>query len=243
MPTNLFLVVVTPRLNIRSAPLTGHDDPDQVESLRPKSPPSLLRKLKSRALNLTRHALTISTRVIPMFFQEDPKPLILTLQIAILIRDHEPRDQSTDGRKPSTNQEHSLLALESIVERVLDRSEDLCSNGSTSLSYSRGKPKIVAPQWRGKAFARDEEGAYPGTHFAEAVEDAVEDDEEREYGLDGLEGPADDEAHDGPAGETEGPMGTGVSKHLIRENSGWTYMVCLRPILSMRKPPTMQPGR
>ena len=61
----------------------------------------------------------------------------------------------------------------------------------------------MAPKGRGEGFCRAEEGGDAGAHFAEGVEDAVEDDEEGEDALDGGEGAAEDEADKRPEGEAE----------------------------------------
>ena len=78
------------------------------------------------------------------------------------------------------------------------------SDGGASLAHSSCEAEVVASEWGGERLGRAEESRDAGAHLAEGVEDAVQDDEEREDGLDGVQGAADDEAHDGPAEEAEG---------------------------------------
>ncbi len=61
----------------------------------------------------------------------------------------------------------------------------------------------MTSEGRGKGLSRAEECSYAGTHLAEGVEDAVQDDEEWEDGLDWVQRTAEDEAKDRPACEAE----------------------------------------
>jgi hypothetical protein len=62
----------------------------------------------------------------------------------------------------------------------------------------------VATERRWEGLGRAQKGRHARPHLAEGVEDAVENDEEGEDGLNGPEGAANDESHDGPAEEAKG---------------------------------------
>lgn len=62
----------------------------------------------------------------------------------------------------------------------------------------------MAAQRCWERFRGGKESGDAGTHFSEGVEDAVEDDEEREDFLNGSERAAEDKAEDAPAEEAEG---------------------------------------
>ena len=98
----------------------------------------------------------------------------------------------------------ALLPLERIAEAILDRRKDLRPDRRAGFPDGGCKPDIMAAERRREALGGAEEGRDAGAHFAEGVEDAVEDDEEREDGLDGVQGAANDEAHYRPAEEAEG---------------------------------------
>lgn len=57
---------------------------------------------------------------------------------------------------------------------------------------------------RGEGFRYAQERHDPGPHFAQGVEDAVEDDEKWEHGLDGPECSAENKAENAPKGRIRG---------------------------------------
>ena len=65
----------------------------------------------------------------------------------------------------------------------MDRGEDLRADSGAGFADCGGETHVVAAKGRGEGFGGCEEGGDAGTHFAEGVEDAVEDDEEGEYAL------------------------------------------------------------
>lgn len=96
-----------------------------------------------------------------------------------------------------------MLALLGARERILDGSEYLRADRSTGLAHSRCKAKVVAAKWSGEGFRSAKEGRDTRAHLAESVENAVEDDKEREDGLDRSNRAAQDEAKESPEEEAE----------------------------------------
>ena len=138
-----------------------------------------------------------------------PELGILALQSKVVIRNKHPCDDTTNESKRSTNQENSLSTLELVRERILDRREDLSANSRSSLTDSCREAKEVATQWSWEGFGTTEERCdlfveisllwfyrilfvrvlrreftYTRTHFTEGVEDAIQDNEERQDKLD-----------------------------------------------------------
>ena len=62
----------------------------------------------------------------------------------------------------------------------------------------------MASERRGEGLGSAQESGDTGAHLAKGVEDAVQDDEEREDGLDGPDSAAQDEAQETPEEEAEG---------------------------------------
>jgi hypothetical protein len=82
----------------------------------------------------------------------------------------------------------------------------------------------VATQGGWEGLCGAEESCHAGAHLAQSVEDAIQDNEERKNCLDR-------------------PMAPPRMNPRMAQRKKPRAMVCLRPILSMRNPPTMQPGR
>jgi hypothetical protein len=146
----------------------------------------------------------ITACIKPVLLQIRLKPRILGLQIPLLIRDKKPRNEAPHHRKSSPNQEHPLLPLLRIRKRVLDRREDFRPNRCARLTNCGCETEIVPAKGSGEGFRCAKERRDSRTHFAQGVEDSVEDNEKGEHGLDGPECAAENKAENAPKEESEG---------------------------------------
>src|SRR5271168_686028 len=115
-------------------------------------------KLESGRLDLLRQALSVVARVTAIRLEEFSETQVLGLQIPLLVRNQEPRDQPSHRSKPSSNQEHRLLALERVRERVLDRRKDLRPDRCAGFSNGGGEAEIMASKRGREGFRSTEEG-------------------------------------------------------------------------------------
>jgi hypothetical protein len=163
----------------------------------------LVINLESGRLDLFRQRLSIEARVTAIRLEECSEAQVFGLQIPLLVRDQEPRDQPSHHGEPGSNQEHRLLALECVGERVLDRRKDLRSDRGAGFPNGSGEAEIMASKRSREGLRSTEKGRDAGAHLTEGVEDAVEDNEEGKDALDGSQSAPDDKSHNGPAEETE----------------------------------------
>ena len=113
-------------------------------------------RLESSRLDLLLPRLAKEARI-AVLFQIGSEASVLALQLTLLVGNKEPGDQTADDGKGSSDEEDTLNTLLRIVERVLDRREDLGTNSSTSLAYSGGKAEEVATHRGGEGFGTAEE--------------------------------------------------------------------------------------
>jgi hypothetical protein len=129
---------------------------------------------------------------------------ILAFHLTLFIRDKEPGDQPTDQCKSRADQEHALLTLLGTGERVLDWSEHFSSNRCSSFSHCGCEAHVMATQWSREGLCGAEEGSHTRPHLTQGIEDAVEDNEEREDGLNRSECSTEDKSEDAPEKEAQG---------------------------------------
>src|SRR5271155_3124075 len=134
---------------------------------------SLVIKLESGRLDLLHQALSVEARVIAIRLEEFSETQVLGLQIPLLVRNQEPRDQPSRHSKPSSNQEYRLLALECVRERVLDRHKDLRPDRCAGFSNGGGEADVMASKRGREGFSSTEEGCDTRAHLTEGVEDPV----------------------------------------------------------------------
>src|ERR1700733_7299753 len=134
---------------------------------------SLVTNLESGRLDLLRQALSIDACVKAIRLEELFEPQVLGLQILLLVRNQEPRDQASHHGEPSSNQEHRLLAFERVRERVLDGRKDLRSNRCAGLPNGGGKAEVMASKWGWEGLGSTEKGCDARAHLTKGVEDAV----------------------------------------------------------------------
>jgi hypothetical protein len=178
----------------------------------------------SSGLDLLLQRFTIHARV-PVLLEVGPEARILTLELALPVRNHKVRNGAPDHGKGRADEEYTLNALLGVAKGVLDRREDLRTDGGTGLADGGGESEEVAAERRreglgsaqeggnlfhvGSAtvlktlFERERQRTYTGTHLAKALEDAVENNKEGENTLDRLKSATDNEAQDTPEQETK----------------------------------------
>ncbi len=84
---------------------------------------------------------------------------VLALELLVLVRDQEPRDNTANSSECSSNEEYALDTLLGIRERVLDRGEDLRADGGSGLAESGGKTKEVATNRCGEGLGAADESS------------------------------------------------------------------------------------
>src|ERR1700722_18458550 len=134
---------------------------------------SLVINLESGRLDLLRQTLSVEARVMAIRLEEFSETQVLGLQIPLLVWNQEPRDQPSRHSKPSSNQEHRLLALERVRERVLDRRKDLRPDRCAGFSNGCGEAEVMASKWGREGLRSTEEGCDARAHLTEGVEDSV----------------------------------------------------------------------
>ena len=114
-----------------------------------------------------------------MSLQVLPEFDVLAFQLSISVGNENPGDHPSAQCKRGADKKHSLGTFLNIGERILNRREDLCPNRRTCLSHRRRKAQEVSSDRRWETLRAAEKGRNARSHLSEAVEDAVEDDEER----------------------------------------------------------------
>src|SRR3569833_2239022 len=66
---------------------------------------------------------------------------VLPLEVLLLVRNQEPGDDAAESSIRRTDKKNALDTLVGIVERVLDRREDLRSDGCSGLADCRREPE------------------------------------------------------------------------------------------------------
>ena len=85
---------------------------------------------------------------------------IFALEVAVSIWNEEPSDQTTDAGEGCTDQEYALHALLFAVKGVLDRSEDLSSDRSSSLTDSSCEAEEMSTERCRERLCRAQECCY-----------------------------------------------------------------------------------
>lgn len=172
---------------------------------------------KCSAINVVHLSFRTKATNISAVQQVPPKIIVLATKILIPIRNQKPRDQRTSHGKSRPDQESTLQSFTLGRERFLNGDENLRADGGSRLPYCSRKADEMPSKWCGKRLGAAEEGGdlrkrgqsmrntcnlahvgngltHAGTHLAQPIEDAVQDDEEGQDLHDWEDSAADDEA-------------------------------------------------
>lgn len=119
------------------------------------------------------------------------------------MRKTKPHDKCANDRDGTSDQKDHLLSLVLVLVGVIDSAEDCRSNCCTSLTHSSSEAKEVTADWCWERFRRDQEIVVARANAEEALEQTIQNDEQREDTVKLEHSAANDEAEDRDYGPTQ----------------------------------------
>lgn len=184
--------------------------------------------------------------------QVSPELLVLASEISVSIRDEKPRYQRACHGERGSDEKHSLQSLALCCEGVLNGSEHLSTNSGTGLANRRSKAQEVAANrgWEGFCSAEESGDLFQKTREPNRLPPLRKPSLHMKKSDLLTPGPISPSPLKMPykmmksgrmfmSGKTAPPMTKPMRDHSTKPRA----IVCLRPILSMSRPPSRQPGR